>query len=337
MSFASAVCAGGRKSVTSRLSILGGGSWGTALAIALSGRFDEIRLWVHEADLAETMRRTRENPVFLPGFSLPPNIVPDSSICADADWVLGVMPSQFARRVYSKLEGSAPIVSATKGLEQGSLLRMSQVIGELHPNSPVAVLSGPTFAREVAKGDPAAVVVASTDGAFAGRVQQTFGTRRLRLYTSSDVVGVELGAAMKNVIAIGAGVCAGLGLGSNTAAALITRGLAEMTRLAVAAGAQSRTLSGLAGLGDLVLTANGSLSRNRSAGCLLAEGRTAVEIRQSSPMVAEGLETAFAVRDLAARLGVDVPITEQLTLVIEGAKPAIEAMADLLSRVPGAE
>jgi glycerol-3-phosphate dehydrogenase (NAD(P)+) len=320
-----------------RLSILGGGSWGTALAIALHQRFGEIRLWVHEPELAETMRRTRENPVYLPGFSLPGNIVPEAEMCADADWVLGVMPSQFARRVYGQLKASAPIVSATKGLEQGSYLRMSQVIRELHPDAPVAVLSGPTFAREVAKGDPAAVVVASEDASMAVQVQQVFGTKRLRLYTSGDVTGVEMGASMKNVIAIGAGVCAGLGLGSNAAAALITRGLAEMTRVAVAAGAQARTLAGLAGLGDLVLTANGSLSRNRSAGLKLAEGLSAAAIRSSTPMVAEGLETAFAVQALAARLGVEVPITEQLTQVIDGTKSAQEAMRDLLDRPSGPE
>jgi len=255
---------------------------GTALSIALAGRFETVRLWVYEADLAERIAATRENDVFLPGFPLPANVSATSELAAalkDADVVLSVMPSRHVRRVFREmLPHLAPgmcFVSATKGSRAARCSGMSQVVREATGErfAPrVAVLSGPTFAREVARGEPAAVVVASDDRALAESVQRAFSGPAFRLYTNDDPAGVELGAALKNVIAIAAGACQGLGLGSNTMAALITRGLAEITRLAVAVGGKPLTLAGLAGLGDLVLTCHGELSRNRFVGVETGQG-----------------------------------------------------------------
>jgi glycerol-3-phosphate dehydrogenase (NAD(P)+) len=325
-----------------RLSIIGGGSWGTALAIVLAPRSETVRLWLHEADLAARMESTRENNVFLPGFLLPQNI----SVGADLEWaldqadmVLGVMPSQHARFLYSAmlphLNPDAIIVSATKGIERESLLRMSEVIedvlqAEFEPK--VAVLSGPTFAREVARGEPAAVVVAAADEGLARDVQAAFSGPTFRLYTNGDPIGVELGAALKNVIAIGAGVGQGLGLGNNTLAALITRGLAEITRLAVAMGGQPKTLAGLAGLGDLVLTCSGELSRNRKVGFELARGRGLAEILGSMNMVAEGVDTCDAAVALGEKFEVDLPIIQQMHAVLHAAKSPREAVRELMDR-----
>ncbi len=325
-----------------RLAVVGGGSWGTALAIVLAPRFPEVRLWVYEPDLAERMARTRVNDLFLPGFELPPNVTPAADLRSSvegADIVLSVMPSDHVRRVYTEmlpwLKPEMLFVSATKGIEQGSLKRMSEVIAEvLGPRfAPrIGVLSGPTFAREVARGEPAAVVISSADAALARTVQQAFAGPSLRLYTNSDPVGVELGASLKNVIAIAAGVCAGLGLGANTLAALITRGLAEITRLAVAAGGQARTLAGLAGLGDLVLTCTGDLSRNRTVGMELGRGRGLEEILAGMRMVAEGVHTTYAAVELAARLGVDMPITRQMHAVLRGERSPRESLRELMER-----
>lgn len=325
-----------------RLAVVGGGSWGTALAIVLAPRFPELRLWVYEADLAQRMARTRINEVFLPDFELPPNVAPSSDLraCVEgADIVLSVMPSDHVRRLYEQmLPWLAPemlFVSATKGIEQGSLKRMSEVIAEVvgaRFGPRVGVLSGPTFAREVARGEPAAVVISSHDAELARSIQRAFSGPTLRLYTNSDPVGVELGASLKNVIAIAAGVCAGLGLGANTLAALITRGLAEITRLAVAAGGQARTLAGLAGLGDLVLTCHGQLSRNRTVGMELGRGRKLEEILSGMRMVAEGVHTTYAAADLAARLGVDMPITAQMHAVLRGEKSPRESLRELMDR-----
>jgi glycerol-3-phosphate dehydrogenase (NAD(P)+) len=324
------------------LSILGGGSWGTALAIVLAPRFDRIRLWVFESDLAARMQLSRENDVYLPGFKLPESVVIETSIAAaidGAEIVLGVMPSRHSRRVFTaaapQLHRNVTVVSATKGIEQGTLLRMSQVSSEVLRgviDAPVAVLSGPTFAREVARGEPAAIVVASEDLAVAERVQSAFSGPTFRLYTNSDPIGVEVGAALKNVIAIGAGVCQGLGLGNNTLAALITRGLAEITRLAVAMGGQPKTLAGLAGLGDLVLTCGGELSRNRKVGIELAKGLSLSEIVASGPMIAEGVETCAAAVALGAKFGVDLPIIQQMHAVLYSGKSPREALRDLLDR-----
>jgi glycerol-3-phosphate dehydrogenase (NAD(P)+) len=324
------------------LAIIGGGSWGTALAIALAPRFSSLRLWVYEPDLAARMCTTRENDVFLPGFRLPENVSITNDLdqaVAGVEIVLSVIPSHHVRRLYAamrpSLDSSMILVSATKGLEQDSLLRISQVIDEVvaaKVSASVAVLSGPTFAREVARGEPAAVVIASTDLAVAKRVQAAFSGSAFRLYTNQDPVGVELGAALKNVIAIGAGVCQGLGLGNNTLAALITRGLAEITRLAVAAGGQQATLAGLAGLGDLVLTCTGDLSRNRKVGIELANGKSLAEITGSMRMIAEGVETCQAAVALGARFQVDLPIIQQMHEVLYQGKSPRESLRDLMER-----
>ncbi len=322
--------------------IIGAGSWGTALAIVLAPRFERIRLWAHETDLVERMLATRVNDVFLPGFLLPPNVEPTASLAQALDQatvVVGVMPSRFARSIYGEmlphLKPEMRFVSATKGLEQGSLLRMSEVarlaIGQkFEPR--IAVLSGPTFAREVARGEPTAVVISSADRELAASIQREFSGPTFRLYANDDPVGVELGAALKNIIAIGAGLCDGLGLGSNTIAALITRGLAEITRLAIALGGQPRTLSGLAGLGDLVLTCNGDLSRNRSVGIELAKGRTLAEIVNSMAMIAEGVETTAAACGLARKCQVNMPITEQMDAILRGRTSPRDAIRELMER-----
>ncbi len=318
------------------LSILGGGSWGTALAIVLAPRFSKVSLWVFEPDLAARMAATRENDIYLPGFQLPENVEVSSQL-RGAEFVLGVMPSHFARATYRAaapyLDPSMTFVSATKGIEQGTLLRMSQVAAETLPfRAPVAVLSGPTFAREIARGDPAAVVIACDDLSVAEKVQAAFSGPTLRFYTNTDPVGVEIAAALKNVIAIGAGVCQGLGLGNNTLAALITRGLAEITRLAVAMGGEPKTLAGLAGLGDLVLTCSGDLSRNRKVGMELAKGKSLTEILGSTRMVAEGVETCSAAVALGEKFGVDLPIIQQMHAVLHQSKSPREALRDLMDR-----
>jgi glycerol-3-phosphate dehydrogenase (NAD(P)+) len=296
-----------------RLAIIGGGSWGTALSIVLAPRFDTVRLWVYETDLARRMAETRENDVFLPGFKLPDAVRPTSQLdeaLKDAQVVLTVMPSHHVRaiagRMLTFLHPGMLLVSATKGIENGSLMRVSEVLAEvIGPKfePAVAVLSGPTFSGP------------------------TF-----RLYTNNDPVGVEVGAALKNVIAIAAGVCQGLGFGSNAKAALITRGLAEITRLAVAMGGQPLTLSGLAGLGDLVLTCSGDLSRNRTVGIALASGRTLSEILGSMNMVAEGVQTTHAAIDLARKFQVNLPITEQMEAILSGRKSPREALRELMDR-----
>ncbi|WP_321471726.1 NAD(P)H-dependent glycerol-3-phosphate dehydrogenase [uncultured Paludibaculum sp.] len=324
------------------LSVIGGGSWGTALAIVLAPRFERVRLWVYEQDLAERMRTTRRNDVYLPDSTLPANIEVSSDVHASAlgaEVVLGVMPSHHARPIYTQLlpvlQPDMLFVSATKGLENGSLDRVSEVMREVigvQFTPRVGVLSGPTFAKEVARGEPAAIVIASHDAELARAIQHAFSGPTLRLYTNNDPVGVEIGASLKNVIAIAAGVCAGLGLGANTMAALITRGLAEITRLAIAAGGEARTLSGLAGLGDLVLTCNGELSRNRTVGFQLGQGRTLDEILGGMRMVAEGVQTTYAAMDLAARLGVELPITRQMYAILREGKSPREGLRDLMDR-----
>ncbi len=322
------------------LTILGGGSWGTALSIVLAPRFPQVRLWLHEPDLAEQVEQSRENDVFLPGIRLAENTRVTSSLqkaMEGAEIVLGVMPSHYAREVYQQacpyLRQDTIVVSATKGIERGSLLRISQVMEQVLGNAErIAVLSGPTFAKEIARCEPAAIVVASQNPEVACRVQASFSGPTFRLYTNSDVVGVEVGAALKNVIAIAAGVCQGLGLGSNVQAALITRGLAEITRLAVAMGGQPKTLAGLAGLGDLVLTCSGDLSRNRTVGKELAKGHALPEILGSMRMVAEGVETCDAAVALGRKFHVDLPITEQMYAVLHSAKSPVEAIRELMER-----
>jgi glycerol-3-phosphate dehydrogenase (NAD(P)+) len=326
-----------------KLAIIGGGSWGTALAIVLAQRAESLKLWVYEADLAARISHSRVNDIFLPGLRLPENVQVVNHVAAaleNADIILGVMPSHHARGLYAAmlphLTSSTILVSATKGLEQGSLLRMSEVIDRVvrakfeFPR--VAVLSGPTFAREVAAGNPTAVVVASSDPEVARCVQEAFSGPTFRLYTNADPAGVEVGAALKNVIAIGAGICEGLSLGHNPTAALITRGLAEITRLAIAMGGQAKTLAGLAGLGDLVLTCSGDLSRNRYVGKELGSGRLLGEILGSMRMVAEGVETCASAVALGEKFGVDLPIIQQMHAVMGGQKSPRDAVRELMDR-----
>ena len=324
------------------LAIIGAGSWGTALAMVLAPRFARIRLWVYEPELAARMGASRENDVYLPGFQVADHVEVVNDLptaLEDADVVLSVMPSHLVRRLYQEmlpyLHESMLFVSATKGLENGSLLRTSEVIRQvlstkLRPQ--VAVISGPTFAREVARFEPTALVVASSNPGVADRVQAAFSGPAFRLYTSQDTIGVEIGGSIKNVVAIGAGVLHGMGLGHNPMAALITRGLAEMTRLAVAMGGQPLTLAGLAGLGDLVLTCNGELSRNRTVGVELARGRKLEEIVGSMKMVAEGIKTTNAAVDLAKRYAVEMPISEQMFQVINFGISPRDAIQRLMER-----
>ncbi len=288
------------------------------------------------------MRTSRENDIYLPGFRLPAtlDVVNGFERALDgAEIVLGVMPSNRARGVYEQmlpfLAESMLLVSATKGLETGSQMRISQVIEQVvgrRFRPQVSVLSGPTFAKEVARGDPTAVVVASREPASALAIQTGFSGSSFRLYTNSDPAGVEIGGAVKNVVALGAGVCHGLGRGSNTLAALITRGLAEITRLALAEGGEARTMAGLSGLGDLVLTCTGTLSRNRMVGFELASGRTLDEIVGSMSMVAEGIETTRATVDLARRHGVEMPIAEQMHAMLFEARAPGETIRQLMER-----
>jgi glycerol-3-phosphate dehydrogenase (NAD(P)+) len=327
-----------------KIAIIGGGSWGTALAIVLSRSRQPhaLSLWVHDAQLGSALHETRENKIYLPGFTVPPEVEITSDITAalkNAEIVLGVIPSAHARIVYTAmrehLKPGAIIVSATKGIEHDSHFRMSEVIAEVcarHSGAGIAVLSGPSFAREVARGDPTAVVIASRDAALASELQEEFAGATFRLYTNDDVVGVEIGGAVKNVIAIAAGVCAGLNLGANTTAALLTRGLAEMTRLAVALGGRRETLAGLAGMGDLVLTSTGALSRNRSVGVELGKGRALQEILSTTRMVAEGVGTTAATRELARRATIEMPIAEQMYATLYEHRAPREAIRELMER-----
>lgn len=327
-----------------RIAILGGGSWGTALSIVLSrsSRAHEISLWVHDAALAESMRRTRENQNYLPGQPIPERVHITDEIgqaLAGADIVLGAMPAAHARAVYSvvacHVAARTIFVSATKGLEPSTHERISEVIAQVFPAalSPrIAVISGPSFALEAARGEPTAIVVTSPDLALAAEVQEELAAPNFRLYTNDDLLGVELAGAMKNVIAIAAGACQGLGLGSNSLAALVTRGLAEMSRLAVALGARPETLSGLAGLGDLVLTCTGSLSRNRHVGLELGKGRTLHEILTEMRMVAEGVGTTAALLALAREANMELPITEQVNGILHQGKSPRDAIRDIMDR-----
>ncbi|HMD38805.1 MAG TPA: NAD(P)H-dependent glycerol-3-phosphate dehydrogenase [Candidatus Acidoferrum sp.] len=317
-----------------RIAILGGGSWGTALAIVLSRAHKphEIFLWVRDVELAESIRRGRENKLYLPGLQLPETVQVTHDAAAALEYsevVIGAIPSAHARSVYQRalqhLVPGTAIVSATKGLVPATHARMSEIITQVvSPMFPprIAVLSGPSFAAEAAAGQPTAVVLASSDPALASELQEEFAAPNFRLYTNDDVLGVELAGAMKNVIAIAAGVCQGIGLGANALAALITRGLAEMTRLAVALGARPETLSGLAGLGDLVLTCTGALSRNRHVGVEMGKGRSLAAILESMKMVAEGVGTADALLALADHAGVELPIAEQVSAMLnKGTSP----------------
>jgi glycerol-3-phosphate dehydrogenase (NAD(P)+) len=330
----------------SRIVVLGSGAWGTAIALSLHRRGGhEVTLWSHSVEEAQQIVDPGENKLFLPGFPLPAGITvtADNAAVANAQIVVSVIPSEFLRptlaRLCSSLHNGQFIVSATKGLEDRTFLRMTQVLSEtLEPAGlllSIGAFSGPSFALEVAQGQPTAVTVAFSDPEIAALVQQEFSSDTLRLYTSTDVIGVELGGALKNVIAIAAGVAAGVGLGHNSTAALITRGIAEITRLAVACGGHRETLAGLSGVGDLVLTCTGSLSRNRTVGQALGQGRKLPEILESlGGKVAEGVRTSRAALGLARKHGIEMPITEQMELILEEGKDPREAIKELMLR-PG--
>jgi glycerol-3-phosphate dehydrogenase (NAD(P)+) len=326
--------------VTHRIGVLGSGSWGTALAVHLSHTGHDVRLWARDAALAASMAHSRENRTYLPGVSLPAALTPTGEMAAALDaaqFVVVAVPShgvrEVARVASAYLPRACSIVSATKGLEEGSLLRMSEVLQrELPEAGEIVVLSGPSFASELARGLPTALVAAGASSAIVEAVMSHFRSPALRLYGSGDVIGVELGGALKNIIAIAAGVVEGLGLGHNALAALITRGLAELSRLAVALGAQRDTLSGLAGLGDLVLTCTGDLSRNRRVGLALAKGESLKQILAGTKMVAEGVRTTEAALALSARHGIELPIAREMSAVLAGRTDPQTAIRNLMGR-----
>jgi glycerol-3-phosphate dehydrogenase (NAD(P)+) len=335
----------------SRIIVLGDGAWGTALAFSLQRRGGhQVTLWAHTPQLAQEIIDAGENKLFLPGFPLPAGITitGDDAAVSEAEIVLSVVPSEFLRatltRLAPRLRPGQIVVSASKGVENRSFLRMTQIIAacvaencpaQVGRTLPIGALSGPSFALEVAQGQPTALTVAFDDPGVATRVQAAFSSESLRLYTSTDVIGVELGGALKNVIAIAAGVAAGVGLGHNSAAALITRGIAEITRLAVACGGRRETLAGLSGVGDLVLTCTGSLSRNRTVGRELGQGRKLPEILVGlGGKVAEGVLTTRAALGLARQQGIEMPIAEQMELILNEGKDPREAIKILMLR-PG--
>ena len=328
----------------SRIAILGAGAWGTALAISLARRGGHtLTLWAHSAPLADHLIESGENLPYLPGYTLPADIGVTSDLPAaifEADILLCVTPSQHLRETLKQiapvLTRNQIILTASKGIEEGTFLRMTQVIAAVTDN-PCGVLSGPSFAQEVAAGQPTALVIAAKSGEIAHEIQREFSSPTLRLYTNDDVAGVELGGALKNVIALSSGVIHGLGMGSNTSAALMTRGIAEITRLAVACGGRRQTLAGLAGVGDLVLTCTGTLSRNRSVGIELGKGRKLVDILAGmNGKVAEGVRSTAAALGLAARYGVEMPIAQQMDAVLHHNKSPREAIKELMAR-PGRE
>jgi glycerol-3-phosphate dehydrogenase (NAD(P)+) len=334
----------------SKVAILGAGAWGTALAVTIARGGVTVTLGVRRAGHLEMLRSSRENAGYLPGIKLP------STLELNGDWTAAVrgagtvvmaVPSRFARAAIAPIAHAIPptamIVSVTKGIEPDTLLTMTAMLREITGSveavtsaDRVAALSGPGFAAEIARGKPAALVAAASDDAVAERAQALFAVRPLRVYRSNDVAGVELGGAVKNVIAIAAGICDGLDLGSSARAALITRGLAEMMRLAAAIGAHAETMAGLAGLGDLVLTCTGELSRNRALGFRIARGEPVPAPADGAP-VAEGTPNALAIRTLAARLGVEMPIVSAVCRVLYEAAPANAMVEELLSRQLKAE
>jgi len=327
---------------STRVAVIGAGSWGTALANLLAAKGHDITLWARDWRLVQRMRHDGENAAYLPGVPLHPRITPSAdlteAVSATAIFV-SVVPSHAVRPVWerlaARLPASALVVSATKGIEVGSLWTMSQVLqATLAPRQEIdiAVLSGPTFAGEVSHGTPTAAVAAASSRAVAETVQQLFSTATFRVYTNTDVLGIELGGALKNVMAIAAGVCDGLNLGYNTRAALITRGLAEMTQLGVAMGATAHTFAGLSGMGDLVLTCTGHLSRNYAVGVQLGQGKKVPEILSQMHMVAEGVTTASAAVALGERYHVEMPIAEKVQAILQGHIAPHEAVTELMQR-----
>ena len=323
--------------------VIGAGSWGTALAAHMRRRGEDVRLWAREPEIAAGIRDTGRNPFFLSDVDLPAGLGVASDINAvvsGAELVIVAVPSEFVAvtlKSIVRLSPGVPLVSATKGFDPERHVRMTEVLAERFPGAGAAALSGPTFAREVVVGRPTAAVIASRDAALSARLQDAIGTREFRLYTNADVVGVEAGGALKNVMAIATGIADGLDLGQNARAALITRGLAEITRLAVALGAQPATLAGLAGMGDLVLTCTGSLSRNRSLGIALAKGDALERVESETRMIAEGARTVRSALALAKQHGVSLPICEEVAAVLFEGKPPADALTALLGRAPTRE
>jgi glycerol-3-phosphate dehydrogenase (NAD(P)+) len=340
------------------IAIIGAGAWGTALSIALARKgTHRMRLWAFEPDVCDSINSRHVNEQFLPGQRIPESVKATTSLqeaMAGAEVLVSVMPSHHCRRLFEQiakarlLNSGSIIVSATKGIEDHTFLRMTQVIAQTLPNNGtsqrLAALSGPSFAKEVARGDPTAITLACADNTLAERLQREFSDPTFRVYVNDDIIGVELGGALKNIIAIAAGVCDGLGLGHNTIAALVTRGLAEITRLAVACGARRETMAGLAGMGDLVLTCTGGLSRNRTVGVDLGRGRKLPEIIAGMHgMVAEGVNTTNAALGLARRVTkesgtpVEMPITEQMHAILHEGKSPKDAIRELMTRPGKAE
>jgi glycerol-3-phosphate dehydrogenase (NAD(P)+) len=330
----------------SRITVVGGGAWGTALADLLARKGETVTLWAREPEVIEGINRQHMNAMFLPGASLAPALRAEGDLAAavrGAEVIVSAAPSHAVRPVMTAaaaaLNGIPPlVVSASKGLDPEKLERPSAVLSEvLPPGAPIAVLSGPSFALEVFQGQPTAVVAAAADHAVAQRAQRVLSTGYFRVYSHTDVVGVELGGALKNVIALAAGILEGLGLGYNTRAALITRGLAEITRLGVALGAHPMTFAGLAGMGDLILTATGALSRNRALGVALGQGRTLEQALAGKPAVVEGVNTARTAVALGERHGVELPIAREVANVLFQNKAARQAITDLMERELKAE
>jgi glycerol-3-phosphate dehydrogenase (NAD(P)+) len=322
-----------------RCAVIGAGAWGTALSHVLATNGHEVRIWAREAEVVDSINRRHTNEVFLRGAPLHETLRATSEFpdaLADAALVVYAVPSAhlrtIARSAAAHVKGNAIVAVATKGIEEGSLVLMTDVVSEEHPRLPVVAVSGPSFAAEVVAGQPTAVVAASEQIAAAAGVQRAFSNQSLRVYTQHDVTGVELGGALKNVMAVATGIVEGVGLGFNSRAALITRGLAEMTRLGVALGATPSTFAGLAGLGDLVLTCTGSLSRNRAIGEEIGRGATLAEALAGKQTVAEGVVTARSAGQLAVRAGVEMPIVEMVNRILFDGQTARRAVAEMMSR-----
>lgn len=325
-----------------KVCIVGGGSWGSAMAVHLGRLEVETHLWIKENDIYEELVRNGENKTFLPGISMPDSVVPFNNLkdaVKETEVIFIAVPSRFCRQMYTRmapaLHAGQCIVSLTKGIEEESLKRMSQVMSEIFPpiyRSRIAVLSGPSFAREVAESHPTAVVIASENLELAKKIQALLSGLYFRAYSSDDIIGVELAGACKNVIAIATGISDSLGFGSNSMAGLVTRGLAEMTRLGVSLGAKKETYAGLAGIGDLVLTCTGKLSRNRYVGSELGKGKNLEEIISGMKMIAEGITTTLSVCQLAQRENVEMPISEQVYSVLYEGKNPRDAFRELMSR-----
>ena len=327
-----------------KCAVIGAGAWGTALANVLATNGHSVALWAREPDVVDSVNGSRENRRFLPGVAVNAAVHATGSISdalGDADVVIYVAPSHALREVAASGAGcvhrDAVLVVASKGIERGTLSIMSDVVADTVPSRPVVALSGPSFAAEVANGQPTAVVAASKDLESASRVQRALSSDVFRVYTHDDVVGVELGGALKNVMAVATGIAEGLGLGFNSRAALITRGLAEMTRLGIALGAKQSTFAGLAGLGDLVLTCTGALSRNRALGMELGKGSTLAQALEGKDTVAEGVLNTISARALAEREGVDMPIVLAVHRILFEAQPARRAISELMKRELRAE